>query len=188
MIAWEGNTDGLYNYSGYTYSTLYYWDNDPAGSGGITANNKPNLPTTSGTITSYNGISTSGQGVVPIYDTILATTQTANYNSGTAKTLFTPTVSGSVYRVNVWEAITRAASSSSTMPSITIGWTDSQGVARTETIVSTSGANTTGTAGWSNFMFDTNGSTAVTLTSASYASSGATSMEYTLIAALEQLI
>jgi hypothetical protein len=142
----------------------------------------------SGLITKYNNVTTAGQGVPAIQGTTsLNSGLTANYNSGSAKTILTPTVAGSCYRIAVYQVITVAGGVSSTFPSLTLGFTDSQSVARTYQLIATSTTNNTGVFGEVSYIFDTNGATAITLTSASYASSG-TTMTYTLLYTLEQLI
>ncbi len=111
--------------------------------------------------------------------TTLTSALTANFNSGSAKTVFTPAVATQLL-ISYSQAIVIAASSSSTFPSLTLGWTDVGGIARTKTLVATSTTNTTAVESDGTAVVYTNSSTPVTITSASYASSGATSMEYTL--------
>src|SRR5581483_1358173 len=68
----------------------------------------------------------------------------ANYNSGSAKLIFQPGgVASTMVRIEGVQAITRAATTSSTMPSLTLSWTDAGGVARTLTLVATSAGNAT---------------------------------------------
>ena len=138
------------------------------------------------TINSYNGITTAGNGVGAEVFQVLSSGLTANYNSGSAKTLFTPSAAGQ-WRISFSQAITQAATSSSTMPSLTLAWTDAAGISRTKTLVATSTANSTSTESDGVAVIYTNGSTAVTITSASYASSGATAMKYDLSVTAEQL-
>lgn len=144
------------------------------------------LVNSSGVIATYKGIATAGNGVPAEVLQLLSSGLTANYNSGSAKTLFTPTTPGQ-WRISFSEAITQAATSSSTMPSLVLGWTDAAGIARTKTIVATSAANTTATESDGAAIIYTNGSTAVTVTSASYASSGGTPMKYDISVTAEQL-
>jgi len=141
----------------------------------------------SGLPTKSNNLTLAGQGYANVQTVVNSTGLTANYNSGTAKTLVTPTVSASVYRISGMQAITTAATTSSTFPSLTLSWTDPGSVARTVTLVSTSSTNATSVQTFFSNTIMTNGSTAVTITSASYASSGTTSMAYELAVILEQL-
>jgi hypothetical protein len=118
---------------------------------------------------------------------IQATALAANFNAGAAWTLFTPSASvGQFLRVNYVQEMTQAATSSSTFPSLTLGWTDAGGIARTGVLAGTSAANNPNLviASGSGVIF-TNGSTPVTVTSASYASSGATPMQYALAVSVE---
>jgi hypothetical protein len=117
---------------------------------------------------------------------IQATALATNFNAGSAWTLFTPSASvGQFFRVNFVQEMTQAASSSSTFPSLTLSWTDAGGIARTATLVGTSTSNSTSlyTSGVGTIFTD--GSTPITVTSASYASSGATPMQYALAVSLE---
>ena len=146
------------------------WQNDSSNPPNISAN----LP--------------SGQGGVPnIPNQINATGLTANYNAGTAATIFTPTVATTL-RVTVTVATTVAATTgaaTSTMPSITLGWTDQGGIARTLTMIATSTGNTTTYHATATAQIYTNASTAVTITAANYASNTAAQMTYYLVAVTE---
>jgi len=137
-------------------------------------------------VTTYNNKATVGIGVTPVYATDSQTALTANYNAGAAKTLITSPTAGSVFRVSGVQSINRAATTSSTMPSLTLSWTDAGGIARTAVLVATSTTNTTAVTTPFSIVIHTNGSN-VTVTSAGYASSGATSMQYSLGYAVEQL-
>lgn len=139
-----------------------------------------------GTISIYNGITTAGQGVPPITFADKATALAANYNSGSAKTIVTSPTAGSMFRISGAQMLTQAASSSSTFPSLTLGWTDAGGIARTLVLVATSTTNATTVITPFSTVIYVNG-TNVTLTSASYASSGGTPMQYALAYSVEQL-
>ena len=118
---------------------------------------------------------------------ISATGLTANYNSGSAATIFTPTAPTRL-RVTATEAITIAATTgaaTSTLPSLTLGYTDVGGIARTVQMLATSGTNTTAVYETASELIYTDGSTPVTITSASYASNTAAQMTYYLIATAE---
>jgi hypothetical protein len=137
-------------------------------------------------ITSYNGTTTAGNGVPAEVFQVLDTGLTANFNSGSAMSLFTPTAAG-MWRISFSQQITTAATSSSTFPSLTLSYTDAGGVARAVALVSASTTNTTAVLTSGTTEIFTNGSTAVTITSASYASSGATAMHYALAITAERL-
>ena len=142
--------------------------------------------TVNGKIGSYNGVQTAGNGVPSEVNQVLATGLTGNYSGGAAVTLFTPTIAG-MSRITFSQAMSRAATTSSTFPSLTLKWTDASGVARTKTLVSTSSVNTTAVESDGSAIIYTNGSTLVTITSAGYASVGATSMAYELAVTAEAL-
>jgi hypothetical protein len=108
-------------------------------------------------------------------------------NAGTAQTT---NVSGTLissakgkYRINAWSVIKIAAgggSPSSTLPSISVTYTDADaGVSVTQQISATSSANTVGTLTSGMVVINPQASTPVTYTTGStYASSGSTVMQY----------
>jgi hypothetical protein len=81
-------------------------------------------------------------GVPPIYDKTVSEILSANFNSGSAAMMLMPTVSGSVYRISVWKAVTRAATTSWTMPWLTIGWMDDNCITRNFTLLVANSTNT----------------------------------------------
>jgi len=137
-------------------------------------------------ITAYNAITTAGNGIPSEVNQIAATGLTANYNAGSAKTIFTPTAASQL-RISFSQAITTADAVSSTFPSLTLGWTDVGGIARTKTLVATSSTNTTAVESDGVAVITTNTSTGVTLTSASYASNTPATMTYALSVTCEVL-
>jgi hypothetical protein len=74
-------------------------------------------------------------GVPPIYDKTVSEILSANFNSGSPAMMVMPTVSGSVYRISVWKAVTRAATTSWTIPWLTIGWMDDNSITRNFTLL-----------------------------------------------------
>lgn len=112
-------------------------------------------------------------------------TLTADFNAGSAFTLFTPTVAGA-YRISWSQAIVIVASISSTFPSLTLAWTDVGGISRTKVLVATSTTNTTAVESDGDCFIYVESGVAVTVTSASYASVAA-GMTYALALAAEQL-
>jgi hypothetical protein len=139
-----------------------------------------------GSVVFYNGLATAGNGLASEVNQIVATGLTANYNAGSAKTIFTPTIASQL-RISFSQAITTAATTSSTFPSLTLGWTDVGGIARTKALVATSATNTTAVEADGVVVITTNGSTVVTVTSASYASNTAAQMAYALSVTTEVL-
>ena len=125
-------------------------------------------------------------GSASTVNTILQPTLTANFSGGYPFTLVESYSSG-VYRVSWSQAIVQAASGSSTFPSLTLAWTDIGGVSRTATLVSTSSTNTTAVEIEGDIVIYVGSSTLITVTSASYASYGATPMTYALAVVAESL-
>jgi hypothetical protein len=140
-----------------------------------------------GFISQVNGVSVSGQGVPPIYFSATANGLTANYNSGSAKTLYTPVATNSVFRVCSVEATTNTPTAG-TLPSLTVGWTDPASVARTLALYATASSSANTTLSQACVVIHTNGSTAITVTSAGYAAGSGTALAYELAVSLEEII
>lgn len=123
-----------------------------------------------------------GKGWLPNVPSTVAqvklTAQGANIGSTNAFVL--PGNGVGCYLVTTYIKVTRAGSSSSTMPSVTIGWTDIDGTAQTLAATSTSAGNATTTYAQSTSVINAANSSNITYTTASYATSGATSMQYLL--------
>jgi hypothetical protein len=118
----------------------------------------------------------------PISFTSLNPALTTNYNAGSAQTIFTP-VAPTALRVSWSQAIDVPATTgaaTSTFPSLTLGWTDVGGIARTQQLVATSVTNTTAVISQGDTIIYTNGATIVTVTSAGYTSNTAAQMTYAL--------
>lgn len=145
----------------------------------------PSLALT-GLITTYNNIVTAGNGVPSEPFQIASPALTANYNAGSAKTIFTPTAA-SLLRVTVQTATVIADGASSTVPSLTLGYTDVGGIARTLQMIATSSGNTTTYYATSSALIYTNTSTVVTVTSTGYASGTPAVMTYSLVVTVEVL-
>lgn len=169
LLAQQG---GATLYSGITCASCYFSGNE----------------THLGAIVSYNGATVTNGGVPAEISNpvVAATAQGANI----AVTNFTPaTLGAGNYRVSCIEAVTRAATTSSTMPAVTIKWNN--GVAQTNTLIASNGGNTTTTitqgtlflqlAAGQNITYDAG------TTSGAFASSGATSMQFSLYCTLEAL-
>src|SRR5208282_2682551 len=142
--------------------------------------------TMNGLIVTYNGVTLAGGGMpCEVYQS-LNTGLVANFNTGTPVTMFTPATAG-MFKIDFFQAISTPGSSSSTFPSLTLGYTDAGGVARTAALVATSATNTTGVLGSGTATIYAGAGVPITITSASYASSGGTSMAYELAVTLELL-
>lgn len=160
------------------------------GTGGtFTASNLfcPGTLQVGGKAVTYNNVSTAGGGIAAIYGSTTSTALAANFNSGGAFTVYTPASAGPV-RILYWQGVTQAATVSSTAPSLTLGYTDAGGIARTVQLIATNSGNTTaGVVSSGVYYIYAQAGTAITITSAGYASSGATPMQYALAVSTEQL-
>lgn len=166
--------------------------NGATGTGAVVLANGPSF---SGKFVKYNGLVVGGNGVPSILYQSLSTGLTSNFNGGSAVTLYTP-ITPAQFRITWSEACTHAATSSSSLPNLTFGWTDAAGVSRTLNVVVNSSPfvfggnitlNTTALISTGCITIYTNGSTPVTATSANYSSSGSVSMSYDLSLSLEAL-
>jgi hypothetical protein len=149
-------------------------------------------PTSINTIQLKNGLLDGtgiGQGLAAQTNADAQAALTANYNAGAAKVIAVHTsfAAGSMFRIAGTQQIVQGATTSSTMPSLTLNYTDAGGIARTLQLVATSTTNnTTVLTAFSALIFVSNAAD-ITLTSAGYLSSGATAMKYALAWSLEQL-
>lgn len=141
-----------------------------------------------GKFTTYNAVATVADGIPYEVATYDGTGLTANDNAGAARTIHTTGATG-YYRVSVYTTITTVGSVSSTRPSVTVGWTDGDsntamtGVAA----IATSTTNTlAGASGQATAVLYCRTGTAITTTSAGYASSAA-GMAYSLHVRVERL-
>jgi len=155
-----------------------------------------------GKITTYNNIATIQQGVVPEYAEI--NTLTLGANVAQTPLYAVPATGAGLYRISGYVVVTRAATTSSTMPKIQIDWTDSD----TNTAVgpfdlgdistAVNPAVGTNSAGQNVITADTGTPTGTTIISArqstninyrttGFASAGATSMQYAIHLRVEAL-
>lgn len=140
-----------------------------------------------GSASSINGKATAGLGVPAEYTQEVATAQAANFNSGSAFTLLSAPATG-VYRVTVYSIVTQAATNSSTLPSNTVGWTDpTSSITQSFAATATNSGNTTTTFVQNSILIYAKTGTNITLTQAGFASSGATGMQFTIVATVEAL-
>ena len=138
-----------------------------------------------GKITEYNSGVTVSQGVASeIYQT-LNSSLNANFNAGSAVTMFTPTVA-KAYRITACMG-SNVAATGGTLPSLTVGWTDAGGVARTYTLLASTSTSATTDYVQGTLVIYTNNSTAVTITSAAYAAGSGTALTYSLSVTAEAL-
>jgi hypothetical protein len=113
-----------------------------------------------------------------------ATVQGANI----AATNLVASPAAGVYRVSIYIIVTRAATSSSTMPSVAITWTDKDsGVSQSITATATSGGNTTTTYATATVVLDAQAAAAIQYSTSGFATSGLTSMQYALHVRVESL-
>lgn len=155
------------------------------GSGNVTSTATVNSVT--GKLTSYNAISTVGNGVPSLVATVDLTAQGANIG---ATTLYSVPASGAgLYRVTLYISITRAATTSSTMPSTAITYTDAESSAihTTTTTATAAGNSITASFAQSSYILYAKASTNIQYTLASFATSGATSMQFNLHVKCEAL-
>ena len=103
---------------------------------------------------------------------------TAQSAAITATALVTASVA-SLWRVSYYAKVTTAASSSSTIGTITIGWTDGDDFTAQTAVSASSSANTTTTVLQGSVIVEAAAATAITYAMA-YASSGGTPMQYSL--------
>ena len=151
-------------------------------------NTTPAAPTGSTNVTWQEDVS----GNVSAYVTTSAELTGSNIdltaqgaNIGSTNLVASP-VAG-LYRISAYLIVTRAATTSSTLPSLTIGWTDqNSGVAQTLVLTPTNSGNLTTTYQQATGFISTNTS-AITYSTASFASSGGTSMQYALHIRVEKV-
>lgn len=102
-------------------------------------------------------------------------------NIGATTLYAVPAGAFGLYRVSIYIIVTQAATTSSTMPAVTITWTDTDsGVAQSFAATATSAGNTTTTFAQAVVIVDANSSTNIQFSTSGYATSGATSMQYAI--------
>jgi hypothetical protein len=187
----EGSTDNFVQVAGDSTATLQAAQIVNNYNDGSTINLVPNglTCTTSGTSQSFPGCNLTGnigftaQGggsgwTLATYDVQggAATGLTGNLSS---TALYTP-VLGSISRISCYVVETRAATSSSTLPSCSVGYTDlDTSVSESLAATQTSTANSVGTVEQGSVVI-VNTTGGLTYSTSGYASSGATSMQYTV--------
>jgi hypothetical protein len=145
----------------------------------------------SGTISSYNGISTVANGVPVIVAKADRTAQQANISPTAVYTV--PAGGAGMYRMSCYIVITQTATTSSALPQCIVGYIENDSNT-SETVWFTPSTNTN-TLGQVNIwasspglaIFNAKAGTSIQYSTGSYASSGATPMQYAVHIKLEYL-
>jgi hypothetical protein len=133
--------------------------------------------------TEYNGNALVSAGLPSEIATVDVSARTTNQSG----TLFTPTAN-TMFRVNVYTAIDTVATTSSTLPSVSVTFTDpDSSVSQTVQVTPTNSGNATTTLQQGVAVIYAKSGVAITYANAGYASSGATAMTFGLHIKLEQL-
>jgi collagen type VII alpha len=125
--------------------------------------------------------------IVGVVASVTSSANSANISSTTAYTL---PASDGMYRISAFIALTRAASTSSTVPTITISWTEGDDGATSRSLVVTpafASGNTTATWGQGTTVGFVDASTNITYSTSGYTSTGATSMQYVVRIRVERI-
>ena len=131
----------------------------------------------SGKVVEYNGEPTAGNGIASISGAADLAAQAAEVAE---TTLFSAPATG-LYRISAYAKVTQAATTSSTLPGVEIGWTDGDGTAFSGYgVTAPQGGNTLYTMAQGSAVLWCEAGTAVTYSTSGYASSGATAMEFEL--------
>lgn len=136
--------------------------------------------------TKYNNVTLVKVGVAYEVANSDLTTQAADVGS---TTLYAVPASGAgMYRLSLWEGVTQAASVSSTLPALTVAWTDaSNSTGQTIGLTSNKTGNTLTTNSTNHFVFRAKASTNITFSTTGYASAGGTPMQFEVRIILEYL-
>lgn len=135
-------------------------------------------------ITKYNGQATAGVGISSVAAVVDLTAQGANI---TGTNMVTSVPADGFYRANVYSKVTRAATTSSTLPNVQINATDPDGTSLPVVACNGNSGNTLATFEFGVVVFYAKAGTAIQYQTGGYASSGATSMQYNLHIRLEAL-
>ena len=147
----------------------------------------PTVAKVTSTLSSYNGVVTVGNGIAPEVAQVNLVNQGANVSSATLYAV--PSTGAGMYRATCYAVETTADGASSTLPSIGIGWTDSDSSVAllATTVTPTNTANAAGAFGSGSQVFYAKASTNVTYQTSSYASGTAGAMKYAVRIKLEYL-
>lgn len=132
----------------------------------------------SGNISAY--VPTSAQE----FPAVDLTTQAANIGA----TNLLAAVAAGTYRIWAYIIVTQAATTSSTMPSVVISWTDKDNnTTQTLTLTATSAGNALTTFAQAGCMIDAIATSNIQYSTTGYVSTGATPMQYALHLRIEKL-
>jgi hypothetical protein len=146
----------------------------PAGSTNVTWQKD-----TSGNVSAYVTVAPELTG-----DNVDLTAQAANISV----TTIVATPAPGLYRVSGYISVSQVATSSSTLPSIVLTWTDqNSGQAMSLTLTPTNSGNLLTTVQENNAILSVNSSTDIQFSTTGYASSGATPMQYSIHMRVEAL-
>jgi hypothetical protein len=147
----------------------------------------PTVAKVTGALTSYNGDTLVGNGLSAIVAQANLVNQSANVASATLYAV--PAAEGGLYRASCYAVETTADGASSTLPSIGIGWTDSDSSTPllANSVSSTNTANAVGAFGQGAQVVYAKGGTNITYQTSNYASGTAGAMKYAVHVKLERL-
>lgn len=146
----------------------------PAGSTNVTWQKD-----TSGNVSAYVTVAPELTG-----DNVDLTAQAANISA----TTIVATPAPGLYRVAGYISVSQAASSSSTLPSIVLAWTDQDsGQLMSLTLTPTNAGNVLTTVQENDAILSVNSSTDIQFSTTGYASSGGTPMQYSIHMRVEAL-
>jgi hypothetical protein len=132
---------------------------------------------TSGVATKVANATTAGNGLPFIIADVNSTGLTANVST----TNLLASATQGMYAIEVYWVCTTAATSSGTLPSVVVGWTDDSGTTQSTTVAPASSTNAVGSYGRSSGLVLYSGiAQNITYSTTGYASSGATSLTYSL--------
>jgi hypothetical protein len=144
--------------------------------GSGTIGNNTNNFTITGRCGSYNSNNCVSNGFAQTVGVQQGSGFTGNMS---ATTIVSSTGTNLNYRISCYNVISIAATSSSTLPQCQVSWTDLiTSVVETATFNSTSAGNTVGNFVQGSIFINPKNSTAITVSTTGYASSGGTSMQY----------
>lgn len=137
-------------------------------------------------IKTYNAISTVSNGVPAEYGTVDLAAQGANIAATTIYAV--PATGAGMYRACFYSVVTRVATTSSTLPSTSITWTDNDnGTAQSFTLTPTNSGNALITLQQACMVLNAKASANIQYSTTGFASSGTTSMQYALHGKIEAL-
>lgn len=110
----------------------------------------------------------------------------STFNNGSPFTFTSGQNFNSGFRITAMQSTNTAASVSSTMPSLSIRWTDVSQITRTVQLLPTNSSNSTSSFNTGTMLIQTNGGN-IAIVSSGYASSGSPALVYTMIVTAEQL-